>query len=896
MAEATLNREQNDSGGDGGGRGGGGGGGPTAVLTPVANAWRSISPSLVPVLAIITALLLTIPLMILTRTDGNIGEGLNVARTAYAALLEGSVGLAVNEVAAAEDVDVLQSLATYFDEQQDAEALTQRDLLGLSRDTDAIVTLGREDITRYDALIAEYEDATITNAEGETIPALPDEESIDQLGEYVGVINEVGENRLRELEPLILTLNEQSAVDVRRLAEGFGGAVAPLENEQRARIIEFAPLAEDYSDDDLLYLLSKIRDVRLVEDRSVVEGITRLTVALGQLALLDQLALDPSGDDAQAFEAIAQIGTGRSPGIVRLRELIAVEQSLQQAGIIDLERLAGQLRFVLNLYGEDALASQDIVTALDEEYPRALETGLIVRRPNNRVLFYRHGEPLLLANLFVESGLIGAEAVAVNYDTPNTDIITQQRLVTPPEGIEVENPQNRLVTEPELAYTLVGDQALMFFPSSLENTLTRAIPYVIAGLAVALGFKAGLFNIGAEGQLYAGSILATWVGFSDPTVIAPVVVTFFGIGLGLILVGVALGRPNIDRPSKLALAFGAIVLAALVVVGGRALVADLLPAESDYNPVVHLLLVLVAGVIGGGFWGMIPGALKAYTGAHEVINTIMLNFIAIRLVDWLIKSTDPVLLLDTTASTPRTPFLDLSARFATLDTIFPGTVFVAGIITVLVAVGLTVRRVQQGKSFTFRPLLNALLAGVLAYFLVWVTVGGDLHLGIVVMLAAVWFVGWYLDRTTSGFELRTVGANPDAAKYAGMNVKWNIVLAMTLSGALAGLAGTVQISGVQHNMQPEFFAGLGFDSIAVALLARNNPRYMIPAGLLWGGLLAGAGLMQINANISIDLVRIIQALIIMFIAADAIIRRLWQIPEASAEEKAAAQFSKGWGA
>jgi simple sugar transport system permease protein len=128
-----------------------------------------------------------------------------------------------------------------------------------------------------------------------------------------------------------------------------------------------------------------------------------------------------------------------------------------------------------------------------------------------------------------------------------------------------------------------------------------------------------------------------------------------------------------------------------------------------------------------------------------------------------------------------------------------------------------------------------------------------------------------------------------------MSVPRNIVLAMALSGALAGLAGTIQVSGVQFNMQPAFFAGLGFDAIAVALLARTNPRNMIAAGFLWGGLLTGAGLMQINANISVDLVRIIQALIIMFIAADTIIRYLWRVPGADKDEKLASTFSKGWG-
>lgn len=325
-------------------------------------------------------------------------------------------------------------------------------------------------------------------------------------------------------------------------------------------------------------------------------------------------------------------------------------------------------------------------------------------------------------------------------------------------------------------FAKLGDRSIVFIPRNLINTIVRSIPFLLAGLAVALGFKCGLFNIGAEGQLYAGALLAVYVGIH--------------------------------------------------------------PALQDLPRLLYIPLAVAVGILGGAIWGAIPGILKAKTGAHEVINTIMMNAIAIRLADWLIKSRDPLILLDPTASVPRTPYISEFAMFPQIA-------------------------------------------------------NTPLHLGLFLAVGAAFFVWWLLYRTTLGFEIRTVGTNPDAARYAGINVSRNIVLAMALSGGLAGLAGAGEVLGVQHNLPPGFFAGVGFDSIAIALLARTNPFAMIPAAYLWGGLLNGAGLMQIRADLSIDLVKIIQAFIVMFIAADQIVRGLWRIRARGKEEEVV--FSRGWG-
>jgi len=245
---------------------------------------------------------------------------------------------------------------------------------------------------------------------------------------------------------------------------------------------------------------------------------------------------------------------------------------------------------------------------------------------------------------------------------------------------------------------------------------------------------------------------------------------------------------------------------------------------TDTPGVIAIPIILLGGFIGGFVWGWIPGELRARTGAHEVISTIMLNSIALFGVRWLVNSRDPLILRDVTASVPRTQRISDTAILPELADSNP-----------------------------------------------------NLHFGLLVMIAVCFLLWFVLRRTTFGFETITVGINPHAAHYAGINVNRIIVLAMALSGAFAGLAAASEVSGTNQFFQPGTFAFIGFDGIAIALLARANPIGILPAALLWGSLLAGAPLMQQEADVSIDVVRIIQAMVLLFVAADAIVRYLFRL-------------------
>lgn len=304
------------------------------------------------------------------------------------------------------------------------------------------------------------------------------------------------------------------------------------------------------------------------------------------------------------------------------------------------------------------------------------------------------------------------------------------------------------------------------------ETLVVATPYIFAGLAVTLGFRSGLFNIGVEGQIFIGAAAATYVGYA--------------------LKGV---------------------------------------------PVfIHMPLAFLAGALGGALWGVIPGWLKAKTGGHEVINCIMMNWISFRLTEWLLSGpmTRPG-----SGGLPISPIIETSAK---IPQFFPPPI--------------------------------------------------RFHLGFFIALGMAALVYWLLFKTTFGFSLRTVGSNPNAGKYAGMNITTNTILAMALSGALAGMAGANQILAVNHSMALGLSPGYGFDSIALALLGNSTPVGVVLASLLFGALRNGATRMEL-LNIPNDIISIIQAFILVFVAAPAIIRTIYRIR--APKESEAIVFSGGWG-
>jgi ABC-type uncharacterized transport system permease subunit len=329
--------------------------------------------------------------------------------------------------------------------------------------------------------------------------------------------------------------------------------------------------------------------------------------------------------------------------------------------------------------------------------------------------------------------------------------------------------------DPILAYKGLI-QGSMGSTKAWSETAVWATPYIFAGLAVALAFKGGLFNIGAEGQLAVGAVFSALIGYALPE------------WLGF-----------------------------------------------DLPVYIHLPLAIIVGMLMGGIWAGIVGALKAYTGGHEVINTIMMNYIALNTTSFLLngvmKDRSPTNVI------ARTPLIAEGAR---MPAIFDGL---------------------------------------------------RVHWGFVLALLVAFFIWWLLNKTTLGFEIRTVGLNPDAAKYAGINVKRTIILTMLFSGMLAGLAGSIEVTGLNYRHELGFSIGYGYDAIAIALLGKSHPLGVVLASFLFAAMRNGATRMQFLTQLPVDLISMIQALILLFVAADAIIRYIYRIK--SKGERVV--LTRGWG-
>jgi simple sugar transport system permease protein len=289
--------------------------------------------------------------------------------------------------------------------------------------------------------------------------------------------------------------------------------------------------------------------------------------------------------------------------------------------------------------------------------------------------------------------------------------------------------------------------------NAIVNTIVSAAPLVLGGLAVGVGFKAGLFNIGVTGQFLLGAVIAAATG-----------------------------------------------------------------AALAHEPwFISMPAAIVAGALAGAFWGFIPGVLKALTGAHEVVTTIMLNYVATALLGYLVIG----------------PFA------------------------------------APGYSFARTGDIGSAALPILF--------GRNLHAGVIIAFAVVPLISWLLYRSTVGFEIRTVGSNPSAARYAGMRPRALIIFTLSLCGLLGGLSGTLEILGISGFVTTGYGTSLGFDSISVALLGRANPLGILLSALLFGALRAGAGLMQIQNQLPTEIIDVIQALILLFLAAEVLIRRIFRV-------------------
>lgn len=307
-----------------------------------------------------------------------------------------------------------------------------------------------------------------------------------------------------------------------------------------------------------------------------------------------------------------------------------------------------------------------------------------------------------------------------------------------------------------------------FYP--LSETIVTSTPLILGGLSVALAFRSGLFNIGAQGQFIFGAIGASYVGFNY-----------------------------------------------------------------NFSPVLHVTIAILVGVLFGGLFGGLVGLLKAKTGAHEVIVTIMLNYIAALFILWLLKTT---------------------------------------------------RFLRPGRQDPLAPEVNP-SAQLPKLF------GEDLriHMGIFIAILAAVFVWWLLNKSTLGFKFRAVGANANAARTAGISIPFVTTITMFICGGLAGLGGAVHILGTEYSLAAGIAGSIGFDAITVALLGQATPIGTVFGALLFGALQTGGRTLLSNTGTSPDIVQVIQALIVLFIAAPALMKSIFRVKKSFADKSMTA---KGW--
>ena len=328
--------------------------------------------------------------------------------------------------------------------------------------------------------------------------------------------------------------------------------------------------------------------------------------------------------------------------------------------------------------------------------------------------------------------------------------------------------------DPIVTYQLLLGSALSW-PDGIGYTLFNATPLIFTGLAVAVAFRGGLFNIGAEGQLYVAAFATAWIG-------------------------IKFGGAFVKGPD------GSIVSAPYAS----------LPA------IILVAMCFVAAIGSGALWGAIPGVLKARFGSHEVINTIMLNFIAVAIVSYFTQyhykiPGDPIM---------QTAEIGPAAHIPRLSKLIPGF---PGYIPINIA------------------FLLALLMCLLVYLFLW--------------------------RTKWGYEIRSTGSNPTAAEYGGISIRKQIIVTMSVSGGLAGMVGINEVLGYHHRYYDGFSEHYGFTGIAVALLGRNHPVGVLFAAILFAALQRG-GIFDdaFTKHVTKDIVQILQAIIILFVSAEAIFR------------------------